>query len=72
MPTSNYMYVECSCGNHHYGDNLETLNIEENFEGRDVLTFKCPVTGYTEKSLVYIGYNTYENNEYWTDDMKDD
>ena len=72
MPVTNYMYVQCSCGNTHYGKDVETLNIEEDIQGCDVLTFKCPIKGTTEKSLVYVGHSYYENNDYWTDDMRDD
>ena len=31
-------------------DQVEFLNIEEDFEGRDVLTFKCPVCGERHQS----------------------
>ncbi len=30
---------------------VKVLNIEEDFQGRDVLTFECPKCGETRKSL---------------------
>lgn len=34
-------------------DNVEFLNIEEDFQGRDVMTFGCPMCGNHHKSLVF-------------------
>jgi Zn finger protein HypA/HybF involved in hydrogenase expression len=30
---------------------VETLDIEEDFQGRDILTFKCPDCGTKQRSL---------------------
>jgi uncharacterized Zn finger protein len=49
------MFVKCEeCGEDHYSDEVVTENIEEDIMGRDVLTFVCPNTGNTTKSLVYV------------------
>jgi len=34
-------------------DNVKFLNIEEDFQGRDLMTFKCPMCNETHKSLVF-------------------
>jgi hypothetical protein len=34
-------------------DIKETLNIEEDFDGADVLTFVCPLCGKTHKSRIF-------------------
>jgi len=44
--------VQCSDCGEFKTDEVEFLNIEEDFEGRDVMTFKCPVCGKDRKSLV--------------------
>lgn len=50
------MFVLCDkCGGMHYPDNVEFVNIEEDFQGRDLMTFVCPETQETTKSLVYRG-----------------
>lgn len=50
------IYVQCtSCGEEHYGEEIVVENVEEDFFGRDNVTFKCPVTGNLVKSLVYQG-----------------
>lgn len=52
------MYVHCSeCGEHHSSDLVKGVDIESDFAGRDVLTFVCPITGNTTKSLVYVSKN---------------
>ena len=51
------MFVKCEeCGEEHwtFSDEVVTENIEEDIMGRDVLTFVCPKTGNTTKSLVYV------------------
>ena len=54
----NYIaYVKCSeCGEEHWADSgeVEALNVEEDYMGRDVLTFVCPKTGNTTSSLIYL------------------
>jgi hypothetical protein len=48
------MFVRCSeCGEEHESNEVEALDIAEDFEGRDVLTFICPETKNETKSLVY-------------------
>ena len=34
-------------------DNVHFLNIEEDIQGRDVMTFKCPMCDETHRSLIY-------------------
>ena len=47
-------FVRCPlCGEEHLTDEVEFLNIEEDFEGRDVMTYTCPVVGEPAKSLVW-------------------
>lgn len=48
-------YVRCKeCGEIHTIEEVEFLNIEEDMEGRDVITFSCPTTLNPTTSLVYI------------------
>lgn len=48
------MFVMCKeCGEQHTSEEVQGVDIEEDFEGRDVLMFVCPVTGKETKSLVY-------------------
>lgn len=47
------MYVVCrECGGTHEPNVIKTLNVEEDFEGRDVLEFICPVTEEPTKSII--------------------
>lgn len=49
-------YVVCpDCGERHETDSVRTLNIEEDAQGRDVLTYTCPVTGNATKSNIFRG-----------------
>ena len=50
------MKVNCSeCGETHYTeDNIETVNIEEDIQGFDLLTYICPVTQKQTKSYVLV------------------
>lgn len=49
------MFVQCrECGEQHSSEEVQGVDIREDFEGRDVLTFVCPVTGKTTESLVYV------------------
>ena len=46
--------VKCpECGENHFTDEVEFLNVEEDFHGRDVMHYICPVTDTNTKSLVY-------------------
>ena len=48
------MKVYCKhCQNWHLVKEVEFLNIEEDYQGRDVLTFICNFTNKEEKSNVY-------------------
>lgn len=48
------MFVQCKeCGEIHNSEQVQGVDIEEDFEGRDLLTFVCPKTGNETKSLVY-------------------
>ena len=50
------MYVECSaCDCRHVVGEVKFVNIEEDFFGRDLMTFICPETNEEAKSLVYNG-----------------
>lgn len=47
------MIVTCPCCKEQYrSGEVETVNIEEDFEGRDVVTFVCPECKKEVKSLV--------------------
>lgn len=47
------MHVRCSeCGECHEPDEVEFVNIEEDIQGRDLLTFICPVTNKETKGYV--------------------
>jgi len=56
------MKVYChACADYHRSeDEVETLNIEEDFHGRDVLTFKCLTTDTEQSSLVFVKWIDYE------------
>jgi hypothetical protein len=41
------------CSEEHLTTEIESVNIEEDIQGRDVLYFVCPVTNMETKSLVY-------------------
>lgn len=46
--------VICSeCSEEHSVSEVEFINVEEDLQGRDCLTFVCPVTKTEVKSLVY-------------------
>ena len=48
-------FVTCSkCGVEHNTKQVETLNIEEDAESRDVITFICPLCNKQRTSLVRI------------------
>lgn len=47
------LYVICSkCGERHYQGEIETLNLEEDILGQDIITYACPVTGEEAKAYV--------------------
>jgi len=53
-----YHFVMCDiCGGRHRTEYIELLNIEEDFSGRDRVTFKCPEDKSTRiaVSLVFLG-----------------
>lgn len=46
--------VKCpECGDDHLPNEVQTLNIEEDIQGRDVIEFVCPFNGVTTKSFVF-------------------
>ena len=50
---NNRMKVNCSkCGETHYPGEVESLNIEEDIQGFDVLTYICPLTNLETKAYV--------------------
>ena len=45
--------VTCKCcGKEHNVKKVKFLDVEESIEGWDILTFRCPITGDTNKSVV--------------------
>ena len=47
-------YVRCAeCQNQHLVDEVEFLDVEEDYIGRDIMHFVCPETLIESKSLVY-------------------
>jgi len=47
-------FIKCAeCQNQHLVDEVEFLNVEEDYIGRDILYFVCPETLIESKSLVY-------------------
>jgi hypothetical protein len=49
------MVVRCKeCGDEHTPDEVRAINIEEDAEGRDVITFECPNTHRITTSVVFL------------------
>lgn len=49
-----FTVVICSeCSEEHLTTEVQSVNIEEDIQGRDILYFVCPVTNMETKSLVY-------------------
>ncbi len=47
-------YVRCAeCQEQHYVDEVEFLDVEEDYMGRDIMHFVCSETREESKSLVY-------------------
>ena len=47
-------YVHCAeCQDRHYVDEVEFLDVEEDYMGRDIMHFLCSETHEESKSLVY-------------------
>lgn len=47
------MQVQCpECKEPHNPKDVEFVNIEEDVQGRDLLTYICPITGKETKALV--------------------
>lgn len=55
------------CSDEHYVHEVKFLNVEEDFYGRDVMHFECPVTKTPEKSLVYGVQEHKANIAYWSE-----
>jgi hypothetical protein len=48
------MIVLCAeCSEEHDTTKVEFVDVEEDFQGRDVMYFICPITKTEAKSLVY-------------------
>ena len=46
--------VRCSeCGDEHFPNEVQTLNIEEDIQGRDLVQFVCPSNGVITKSFIF-------------------
>ena len=50
---SGYAVLCQHCGVFHRTDRVEFLNIEEDIQGCDVMTFTCPKTGEPARSRVF-------------------
>jgi hypothetical protein len=49
----NLMRVFCSpCSEYHKVKDVKFLNIEEDYAGRDLMTYECPVTNTEQKAYV--------------------
>jgi hypothetical protein len=47
-------FIKCAeCQNQHLVDEVEFLDVEEDYIGRDIMHFVCPETKMYSKSLVY-------------------
>lgn len=47
------LYVNCpKCGEKHYQGEIETLDVEEDIQGFDIITYTCPATGEVAKAYV--------------------
>lgn len=66
MMNDRFVVICHECSSEHYVSQVKFLNIEEDFQGRDVMHFECPVTKTPEKSLVYGSSYTQENMDYWS------
>ena len=44
------------CRQEHKQGQIKTLNIEEDYQGRDTLTYICPVTKQTTKATVLLTF----------------
>ncbi len=52
-----FHYVICQeCSETHDTENVKFLNIEENEQGKDLMTYECPITKQPTRSLVYKDY----------------
>lgn len=61
------MKVNCSkCHQTHRPGEIETINIEEDIQGYDLLTYICPVTKEKTKAYIIGG-----PDEYFTDEEED-
>lgn len=46
--------VKClECGDEHFPNEVQTLNIEEDIQGRDLVQFVCPSNGVITKSFIF-------------------
>ncbi len=48
------IFVICpACDSEHFVEEVEPLNIEEDIQGQDVMTYRCIQTNTIQKGLVY-------------------
>lgn len=51
------MLVICpECQQEHKQGQVETLNVEEDYQGRDLLTYRCPITKRTTKAVILLTF----------------
>ena len=51
--TTKFKVICTQCGEEHNTEQVRVVNVEEDYMGRDVAFFECPITGQITKSLVY-------------------
>lgn len=49
-----YSVVCTGCGCNHAVAEIKLLNVEEDYAGRDVATYRCPVGNTYEESVVFL------------------
>jgi hypothetical protein len=46
----------CACGDEHLAGEIRIDGYEEDIQGRDVLTYRCPTTAIVTKAFPLLGY----------------
>jgi hypothetical protein len=59
------MFVMCAYCSTHDVKHVEFLNIEEDIEGRDIMTYRCPTTQDVQRSIVRAGGEHYEYGDHY-------
>ena len=50
-------FVWCpACVEEHETTDVDFLDVQEDYQGRDIMTYRCPETGTVQNSLVTRGY----------------